>query len=136
MESPEATCSQLMARTIFYVDRHDIEAFVGLFDAKGILKARDLHHTGHEAIRSFMHGRDPARITRHVLGTPCIIVDGEQARGIAYFTLYEGRDGAALPPVALPVSVGEFHQEYRIGPSGWRVTSHQSVRVFSGHAEG
>jgi hypothetical protein len=130
----ETVCSQLMARSIYFIDHHDIDGFVGLFDEKGSLTVRNERHVGHDDIRRFMQSRDPERITRHIIGAPAILIDGDSVRGVAYFALYEGRKVGETAPIAPPHLVGEFHQEYREAADGWRLLSHRAMRVFDGGA--
>jgi len=129
--SSEYICSQLMAKTVYHIDRGNIEDFVRLFDVDGILEVRGQVHRGHEAIRALLGGRDPSRVPRHMLCTPTIFIEGEEGRGVGYFTVYEGHgDADSVLPLGQPVSVGEFHQRYRLGPNGWSIIAHRSQRIF------
>lgn len=129
----EAACAKLMVRAMLLADRHEVESFVRLFHADASVERRGEVLTGLAAITRFMALRDTQRITCHVLSPPCIdVIDSQNAQGVAYFTLYEGRaqSGSKVAPLQLPVTVGEVQQTYRKGQDGWRIQSHRSVRIF------
>lgn len=129
----EMDCCALLLRAAHFADHHDVEAFVALFTDDGWVERLGERFIGTEAIRGFFQGRNTARRTRHVPSPPLITFRGpDEAAGLALFTLFDGieSDDQAVLPVALPATVGEFHQEYRRTENGWKIASHRSVAVF------
>ncbi len=134
----EAACARLLIRSAYCADRHDIEGYLALFSFDAVLHVRGKLFRGLDGIRGFLQGRDPNRVTRHVLAPPIIqIADDQQASGLAYFTLFDGINpvpGEALP-ARLPATIGEFKQAYRRESDRWAICSHESIGIFR-RAEG
>lgn len=132
----ELACAGVTTAWTHGVDNHDIDAILGLFAEDAVLHWRTGEPmTGHEMIRQVLLSRDPARVTRHVIAPPFVrLVGPDEAKGVTNFVLYDGtRSGADAPdvlPVALPATIGEFHQSYRRTAQGWLISEHRSVAIF------
>lgn len=135
MSSAENECARMMAASAICLDRHDIEGFLAILDEGAVLEGRGRKHVGREAIRQALQGRDPKRLSRHLLSLPHIVITGSEGTGISYYTLYAARAAEQPPKVGGPVAIGEFQQTYRETREGWRVVHHRSVRVFDGEEE-
>ncbi len=134
----EQACARLLVRSSYWADRHDIENFLGLFSADAVLELRGKTFRGIHAIREFMQGRDPKRVTRHIVSPPVIEVsDAQQASGVAFFALYDGVNTGAdeVLPARVPTTIGEFRQSYRRHGDRWLIRSYAAVALFR-RAEG
>lgn len=131
----EIACRRLSVAFATRVDQNDVDGVAALFLPDGRFSRADMTLDGAEAIRIFLRDRPAQRITRHVCTNILIDVDDpERARGLTYFTLYEGTrpeelSGSPLP-VQLPHTIGEYHDVFRKTKDGWRIFERRSTAIF------
>lgn len=103
-----ALIEDLQARYLFAFDWHDAQGYAGTFAEDGILDYGGGEIKGREAIAGFIEsGRQrneqarantPAgerpRVGRHIISNIVVKIDGDRARGLAYWThMTSGKDG-------------------------------------------
>ncbi len=120
-------CRDVVVASAHAVDARDFAAFAALFtdDAVLVRPNGDTLH-GRDAILSAYQKRDPARLTRHVVGSHAVdLVDATTARSRCYVTVWGGNANDAPTPQGRPADpvqmVGEFDDALRLTPDGWRI---------------
>ena len=126
----EAACRRLSIAFAVHVDRGRADDVVALFTPDGVFERAGLRLNGAAEIAAFLAKRPATRITRHVCSNILIEpVDSTHARGIAYFTLFEG-EGETPATMQLPLTVGEYRDDYVRTTNGWRIRHRRSVGIF------
>lgn len=126
----EAACRRLSTAFAVYVDHGRAEDVVALFTPDGVFERAGLRLDGAAEIAAFLARRPATRITRHFCSNILIEpVDSTRARGIVYFTLFEG-EGETPATMQLPLTVGEYHDDYVRTANGWRIRHRRSVGIF------
>ncbi len=122
-ERIERACTALSSTYARCLDFRDYDAFLTLFTDDAVLDAgRRLE--GLAAIREDLRHRPDELRTRHVISNVFIDpLSADEARGIAYLTLYRyrGRDSLRPGPVPLhgPAAVGHYEDRFRRTATGW-----------------
>jgi hypothetical protein len=124
-QSIQHHCEALSHACARALDFRDQEALVELFCADGELEI-DEPLTGTEQIRAAMQRRPDELRCRHVLTNHYVqVLDADNARGIAYVTLYRHLGAASLSaapvPVGGPAGVGHFEDRYHRQDGQWRM---------------
>ncbi|MBS0331922.1 MAG: nuclear transport factor 2 family protein, partial [Proteobacteria bacterium] len=91
----------------------------------GVWRSAEQTMTGRaEVERGFRRRQDNAqRMSRHVCENLLVeVVDEDHATGVVYLTLYrhDGEPGRKTSPLAGPVLVGEYRDEFVRTAEGWR----------------
>lgn len=131
-------CQDLSVRFAYNVDHGNAEAVAALFVTDGSFSSAGRSIEGSDGVFNAISRRPANRVTRHVCTNILIDVeDDTHASGNTYFLLFEGHDdaqtGEALP-MRLPVTVGEYQDEFIRTADGWKISQRKAIGVFR-HAE-
>jgi hypothetical protein len=112
----ERACERLMLDFAYFSDHRDYEALGALFVENGTMTRPSGNVLGgREAIVKAYQATPAERVTRHICTNIRIAVESaDRARGIAYAIAYST---GANP------RVGEFEDEFRRTPEGWRIAA-------------
>lgn len=139
IERIERACTALSASYARAIDFRDYDAFVELFTEDAVLdtgKPLD----GLDAIRASLADRDDRLRTRHVMTNVFVdVLNADEARGIAYLTLYRHHGDDSLRPGPVPLSgpavVGHYEDRFARTAQGWRFRSRRLHMAFSDPAQ-
>ena len=82
---------------------------------------------GRSQIADYLQERDRSVPGRHVASNILIDMEGsEQARVVSYYTVFKAGPGGA----PTPVSMGEYHDIFRLDQGRWRIARRETHRVF------
>lgn len=139
IERIERACTALSISFARAIDFRDYDAFVELFTEDAVLDTGQ-PLDGLDAIRASLAGRDDRLRTRHVITNVFVdVLNADEARGIAYLTLYRHhwddnlRPGPA--PSAGPAAVGHYEDRFARTARGWRFRSRRLHVAFSDPAQ-
>jgi len=121
----ERECERLVKRYCHIVDLAGGEGLPELFAEDGEFEVNG-QAVGREALRA-----RPANhaLMRHFCTNTLIdVLDESTARGVTYLTAYVEAPGTE--GVGLPAFVGEYHDEFRLTPDGWRFASRRTHATF------
>lgn len=133
----EAACIRLQQRYGTLADRQDPK-FRELFTEDAVIKLPE--YPPFAGLDKIMAGQAEWRasgvVMRHVCTNFTIeVVDAQRATGICYLMVFRHDPPSAplteLPP-SLPVSIGEFHDEFVHQNGEWRFKSRTLKRIFRG----
>lgn len=135
-----AECGQLSHAFACYVDSGQAAQVAQLFLPDGTFTRRGETLRGREELLRSLASRSPRVVSRHLCSTTCVeVLSADEARGVTYFELHktERPEGAADGPLPLrtPETIGEYHDEFKRTPAGWRIRSRVARGVFR-RAEG
>jgi SnoaL-like domain len=136
----ERACERLMIEYCHLVDHGKAAQVADLFTEDGAIKTLESTMPGREAIRRGFQSRQDRvdRMSRHVCTNALIdVVDRNTARGVVYLTLYrhDGAPGRAFSPIQLPALIGEYRDEFKRTPAGWKFHRREIVYSFIGQEE-
>lgn len=122
----EHECARLVYGFCNHVDAQEYDDFVALWAPDGVWETWKGPITGPAAIRAYLDARPRAEVSRHHCTNVVIdVIDGTHARGRAYFSFYVARpgtdDGKGPGILTGPAVVGEYRDEFRLTPAGWRI---------------
>ncbi|MGZ0217628.1 MAG: nuclear transport factor 2 family protein [Acidimicrobiales bacterium] len=103
-----------------------------LFTEDGVWTSGAETYEGRQALSDFF-GRDRGHTkSRHVASNIAITVDGDEAEGLSYFTLYRyAEEKPRVPDLdQQPVILGEYRDQYRRTSDGWRISRRQAEVGF------
>jgi hypothetical protein len=132
----EHACTKLQRQYGVFADHGDVEGFTHLFAPDGSVSVPEAPpFVGHEAIRASILALGAQGVTmRHVLTNNVVdVIDAETAQGVSYLTVWNSRapaDAQGMRPVALPATVGEYRDTFRLTPDGWRFQTRVLTRIF------
>jgi hypothetical protein len=132
----EHACTKLQRQYGVFADHGDVEGFTHLFALDGSVSVPEAPpFVGHEAIRASILALGAQGVTmRHVLTNNVVdVIDAETAQGVSYLTVWNSRapaDAQGMRPVALPATVGEYRDTFRLTPDGWRFQTRVLTRIF------
>jgi hypothetical protein len=130
----ENCCRRLVTAYARATDLGDGETAAALFTPDGQLDmpgGRSFH--GREQIARRIREQPPRQVSRHVIANASIEPQADdRATGLLYVTMYRGeRPGGGGPvPLQGPYLVGEYEDEYRLTPEGWRIARRRLTTVF------
>lgn len=110
----EAACAALVRRSARCVDSNDLDGLCDCFAPDAVLvRPSGQRIEGREAIREAYAGRDPQRLTVHVLADiACEAISADQVQVFSRVLLYQGvraQDNGPVPPQAKAVGSFEDH---------------------------
>ena len=124
-------CHRLSIAFANGIDRRRYDDVAALFTEDGVLNRAGDPITGRSALRAWMDTRPTDIVTRHV----CTNFEARQVapdlvHGFTLFTFFRatGRDDEDSLSIAGPTSVGEYADEFRATPDGWRI-ARRSIRI-------
>lgn len=122
-ETAKAACSALIADYAYYIDHRAFDQAVRLFTEDGRIERPDLVSNGQVEIAAHWNSRPSSVVTCHVCSPPSFRDIADQvATAVTYFTLYHlNHVGDGTPPMADPIALGEFHDEFALTAAGWRI---------------
>lgn len=130
----EAACVALVRRSAHCVDRNDLDGLCACFAADAVLvRPSGQRIEGRPAIRAAYAGRDPQRLTVHVLADiACEPISADEARVFTRVLLYQGERVVGAGPVP-PQSqaVGSFEDRLLRVDHRWQIA--QRVACFQFH---
>ncbi|MDZ7921185.1 nuclear transport factor 2 family protein [Rhodoferax sp.] len=133
----EAACRALVLQGADAVDRGDAQGFAALFVPDGTLVRPDGSLLqGREAIAKAYAGRDPDRLTQHLVCNQQVSVDLQAgtAEARSKVLLWTGRHSSPSTPQGRPADatsqVGEFVDELEHTPEGWRIRSRRAQFIL------
>ena len=134
MDSPEwwAACQALSTAFANGVDRRRNDEVLALFTEDAVLDRWGHSVTGHAALRRWLDGRPADVVTRHVCTNfEARRTAADHAEGLTLFTFYRAaRHDAADPlPMIGPAMVGEYLDQFRRTPDGWRI-ARREIRIL------
>lgn len=110
----------------WHADMHDVDGIVALFADDGVMDASAVGFgliRGAAELRRFYEQIIPLHeYSQHLSGTHRIDVDGDEARGTAYYLMHGAVKGG--DPIS---AAGYFEDRYVRTPSGWRILSRRGV---------
>ena len=112
----ERACERLVLDFAYFSDHWEYESLGALFTEQGIMvRPSGTRLEGRDAIVAAYRATPADRITRHICTNIRITVESpDRATGITYATVYSN---SATP------KIGEFEDEFRRTPEGWRIAS-------------
>lgn len=129
-------CRDVVVASAHTVDARDFDAFAALFTDDAVL-VRPNGDTlrGRDAILAAYRQRDPARLTRHVIGSHAVeLVDACTARSRCYVIVWGGHADDTPTPQGRPADatqmVGEFADELVRTDAGWRIRRRDASFAF------
>ncbi len=130
----ERECTNLVNRLVHYSDHCKKKEASELFAPDGTWIRGGTPHTGRAAIIDSFKG-PPTEYIRHFATSTIIDVENEHsARGVTYYLLYRydpGTEHPKLPmPLAMPFSMGEWHDQFVKTERGWRFIHREVRRLF------
>lgn len=133
----ERACERLMIEYTHLVDHGAAARVADLFTDDGVMKTPESASAGRDSIRQGFQARqdNTARMSRHVCTNALIeVVDRDTARGTVYLTLYrnDGEPGRAVSPTQSPTLLGEYRDEFRRTPQGWKFQRREIIISFVG----
>jgi len=127
----ERACGNLVLDYAYHRDRMDGAALANLFTEAGVLSVLGETYQGRSAIRARLENDREAPLSRHLMSTQRIFVDGpDRARGVSYATVYLAPRGELPRPVEGFAGIGEYHDEFVRTPDGWKIGKREFVPVF------
>ncbi|AMG72851.1 nuclear transport factor 2 family protein [Sphingopyxis granuli] len=135
----ERECHRLMVDYNIYNDTLDIEAFLTLWTEdcvfSRVVPEPVFEVSGHDGLRAAMDQIivHSDRLRRHLLVNPRIIVHGpDRAEGFCIGLAIYGPAGDRSLPVAMGgvELVGEYRDQYRRTPEGWKIARRELTRVI------
>ena len=120
----------LLVRYGLLLDQKDFAGYAALFTADGVLHAPLGTATGPEAIRELLDGiLGPIEPGFHLMASPLIEVDGDEATSTSRFTYVQNGEGGAVE-VRL---VGHYDDRLRREAGHWRFR-HRRITIDAGRA--
>jgi ketosteroid isomerase-like protein len=125
-------CERLVLDSAAFADSHRPEELANLFTKEAVLvRPVGLPLQGRAAIREAYATRPAERVTRHLVTNIRIDVESAtHARGASYVLLWscstKDQAGPLGRPARQPAVVGEFHDVFRLGADGWRISSREA----------
>ncbi len=133
----EAACRALVLQGADAVDRGDAQGFAALFVPDGTLVRPDGSVLqGRAAIAHTYASRDPDRLTQHLVCNQQVSVDLQAgtAQACSKVWLWTGRHSSPSTPQGRPADatsqVGEFVDELKHTPEGWRIRSRRAQFIL------
>lgn len=132
----EAACREVVLAAARAVDDGDIDALAALFAVDAVLlRPGGAPLEGREAIRASYAGRDPERLTRHLVSNQSVTLQGpDRARAWCAVLLWSGRRsdaaGARGRPADATQLVGEMADELVRTAEGWRIARREASFRF------
>ena len=129
----ERACLKIVVDCAHAADNFRHDEFVSLFTKDGALILPRGEYRGHKAIAEMLAGRDRKQMTCHVVtNTKITVLDGTNASGVVYLTLYKGNPAAGEAVVydTVPEAVGCYEDRYVKTAEGWRFAERRSKRLF------
>jgi SnoaL-like domain len=133
----ERACERLIIEYTHLVDHGEAARIVDLFTVDGVMTSFEGTSIGRDNIRKGFQARqdNAARMSRHVCTNALIdVLDRDSARGTVYLTLYrnDGVPGRATSPAQSPTVVGEYRDEFKRTPQGWKFHRREFIASFVG----
>jgi hypothetical protein len=130
----EQACTRLGTAFHVHIDAFEHEAVLDLFapDAvwvhpmAGVLRGRD-------AMKGYLDSKSTKPTAMHVTSNILIeVIDETHAKGRLYYTFYYDGEGCDPAPLAGPMAVGRYVDEYVLTDSGWRFSYREPRNIFMG----
>ena len=124
-------CRRLSIAFANGIDGRRYDEVAALFTEDGVLNRQGQPITGRGALRAWMDTRPAGIVTRHVCSNfEARQVSPDLAHGFTLFTFHRasGRDEEDGLPMAGPSSIGEWADQFRLTPEGWRI-ARRDIRV-------
>lgn len=131
--SIELHCLDLINRYCVTADHNDVEGFLAVFTEDAVwTQPSGTVVRGHEALRSFFVNRPRGSVVRHISSNAVVdAVDGDNARGISYATVFRfAGDGIPPGPAEALDAMIEYHDDYVRTSSGWKIKARRGTTVF------
>jgi len=121
----ERACERLVTTYCHLVDHGQAAEIAALFTDDGAWTSSETAMTGRlEIMRGFQRRQNNhLRRSRHICSNLLIdVLDADNARGVAYVTLYrhDGPAGRKTSPLGAPELVGEYRDTFARTTEGWR----------------
>lgn len=130
-------CQKLAIDFARHVDQRNVDGVVDLFTEDAVFERRGEVLEGRAAIRAAQLRRPATLITRHLCTNIAVdLLDEKRARGCVSFALFRhdhavaGTDAAQPAPLGGPETLGEYFDEYRRTPDGWRIARRVAKAAF------
>jgi len=132
----EHACARLVSEYCHLVDHDQASKVAGLFTDDGLWTSPDTTLTGRVEIERGFTRREQnhRRMSRHICSNLLIeVLDETTARGVVYLTLYrhDGEEGRSSSPIGPPAFIGEYRDEFRKTPEGWRFKRRETRVAFA-----
>lgn len=115
------------------VDHRRYDDVAALFTEDGVLNRTGHPVAGRAALRAWLDTRPVDIATRHVCTNFHATRSApDRAEGFTLFTFYRiaGDDATDALPLAGPAAVGEYTDQFRLTPEGWRIARRDIRIVF------
>ncbi len=130
----ERACHRLVVAYARATDLGDAAAAGALFTEDGVLEMPGgRRFVGRAAIAGRIAAQPPRQVSRHLLSNVEVAAcSTEHARGSLLVTMYRGSSADDGRAVRLdgPYLVGEYSDDYRRTPDGWRIAHRRLTTVF------
>jgi hypothetical protein len=133
----EHDCARLVYGYCQLIDVFDYDAFMQLWAEDAVWETRAGTVKGHAEIRKYLDARPRNVVGRHQCSNVIVdVIDAQRARGRCYFTYYVGAPGAGGAAAVLggPSVVGEYLDEFRLTPNGWRFAKRGTAMTMAAPA--
>ena len=123
-------CMNLVTDYAFYRDRFDAVGFSEIFTEDASLSVGGQTWLGRDNIRARIEGLDSSTKIRHLMSTIRIEpIDEHHASGVSYATIYSAPAGSnSVEGFAI---IGEYHDDFVLTESGWKISKRELKSVFS-----
>jgi len=121
----ERECERLVTRYCHFIDHGEAARVAELFTEDGVWESPEVRMDGIDSLRKgFAHRQNRTdRMSRHVCNNLLLeVVDADHATGCVYLTLYnhDGDPERPISPLEGARLVGEYRDQFRRTPEGWR----------------
>ena len=134
LEQAKASCGELVHSYAFLRDRLDGNGVAELFMEDGKFSIFGENFEGREIIRERVLAAKAGPITRHLVSTVDIQLDGQdKARGVSYVTIYIGPKSNSTNPIEVEgfAGIGEYHDRFVLDKTGCKIESREFIPVFT-----
>ena len=127
-------CSSVVHDYAYLRDRHDGQGVASLFTSEGSYSIFGETFLGRKAIRERVVGAEEGPVTRHLISTIEIEVEGAgKVRGVSYVTIYIGPRSGSTNPTEVEgfAGIGEYHDRFVVDAGECLIESREFVPVFT-----
>jgi hypothetical protein len=128
-----SSCQALAIAFVNGLDKRRYDETAALFTDDGVFDRWGQIIAGRNALRQWMDTRPVDIVTRHVCTNfEARRVGEDSAQGSILFTFYRAQAGLDPGPLPLigPEMIGEYVDQFRRTPDGWRIARRQVVIEF------
>lgn len=127
----KAACTDLVLDYAYYRDRSDALGFANVFAPDGELRVMGQVFIGRKALHDRLANGGDGPVYRHMMSTIRIFPKSpREATGVSYVTVYSAPAGTGPAQISNFAAVGEYHDEFVLTDTGWKIARREFVPVF------